>query len=283
MKDADAFGAHLCASRCSSVTGSPLRQTQWDGQMIGKILFAPLPPRAIGDPRLTGLHLRTLAAIALHDRMSCGRKYGQGCWAGNKTLAKECGCHYSNLFTAITELAKFGYIERRHHPLNKRQRVYRVIYNDTDREVIKPRHRLPMDKLSFAPPDQPICPEIENAQVNPGLNGDEYIPLKRENIPLKEEANSAEAVRFSDDEIDTVETDHSANGTVVSSDGANLGAQLSVLETALRNGKKIPDLEAWGDFLAQIYVNGDLHDPNVQLANDLLSEIEYRLRPSEPA
>ncbi|GAG18887.1 unnamed protein product, partial [marine sediment metagenome] len=53
----------------------------------GRVFFAALPARAIGDARLTGLHLKALGAIATHDRISGQRKKGQGCWAGNKRLA----------------------------------------------------------------------------------------------------------------------------------------------------------------------------------------------------
>jgi hypothetical protein len=70
---------------------------------VGKAAFAPLPARDIGDKRLSGLHFRVLAAIAMHDRMSGSRGKGQGCRAGNKTLATECGCDYSRLSATITD------------------------------------------------------------------------------------------------------------------------------------------------------------------------------------
>src|SRR5690349_1959535 len=98
------------------------------GGMTTKLCFAPLPARAIGDQRLTKLHFRVLGAIAFHDRMSDPRKAGQGCWASNRTLSSECGCNYTNLSTAISELAGWGYIKRDSRPLDKRRRIYRVIY-----------------------------------------------------------------------------------------------------------------------------------------------------------
>src|SRR5713226_4118079 len=105
-----------------------------------KPCFAPLPARAIGDPRLTGLHLRALAAIALHDRLSGPRKQGQGCWAGNDTLVQTCGCNYTNLSTAITDLVQWEYVKRAANPSNKRLRVYRVIYTEADHSVPKRNH-----------------------------------------------------------------------------------------------------------------------------------------------
>jgi hypothetical protein len=56
-----------------------------------RVFFAPLPPRAIRDGRLSGRHFRVLAAIALHDRMAGRRKRGAGCWASHRTLCDEVG------------------------------------------------------------------------------------------------------------------------------------------------------------------------------------------------
>src|SRR5688572_17029850 len=96
-----------------------------------KRYFSPVPMRAIGDQRLSGLLFRVLTCIASHDRMSEARG-GQGCWAGNETLAAECGCNYSNLSTAITELGRMGYVQREVHAIKKRMRIYRVIYTAED-------------------------------------------------------------------------------------------------------------------------------------------------------
>jgi hypothetical protein len=104
-----------------------------------KTFFAPLPLRAISDQRLSGLHFRVLAMVAFHDRMSARRKTGAGCWASHKTMCAEIGCNYTNLSTALTDLGKWGYLERHVHPLNKRLRVYNVNYDS-----------LPTDKQSGA-------------------------------------------------------------------------------------------------------------------------------------
>ena len=60
-------------------------------------VIVPLPPRVVGDRRLSALHFRVLAAIAMHDRMSHVRRAGQGCWATNQTLATEATCDYARL------------------------------------------------------------------------------------------------------------------------------------------------------------------------------------------
>jgi DNA-binding MarR family transcriptional regulator len=235
--------------------------------MSGKFLFAPYPPRAIGDQRLTCLHFRVLGAIALHDRMSSGRKYGQGCWAGNKTLAQECGCHYASLSTAITDLARWDYILRTHHPLNKRRKVYRVIYNEADRPVVQRRKSLPADKLSVASPNVVVCPDLDNPIQNQGLKRVEYIPLKREEKSEVEKAHVDERSLFT--------TEKAAHQIAPSVNG--VGAKLAAFELALRSGRKIHNLAACADFLADIYVSGDICDPNVQQAGELLSEIEQHL------
>lgn len=112
--------------------------------MSGKVMFAALPLRAIGDTRLSALELRILGCVAFHDRMSSARGKGQGAWASNETLAKRVQCHYTNLSSAVTKLAKLGYIQRDPHPLNKKLRVYRVIY---DGEIAGLADPLPDDKV----------------------------------------------------------------------------------------------------------------------------------------
>lgn len=93
--------------------------------------YAPYPLRALRDQRLTGLHLRVLGVIAAHDRLN---KNGQGCRAGNKRLAELSGCHLKSLSPALKALAELGYIEANTNPLNRRSRIYTVIYTDEDAE-----------------------------------------------------------------------------------------------------------------------------------------------------
>jgi DNA-binding MarR family transcriptional regulator len=110
-----------------------------------KPIFAPLPARAMVDMRLTERHLRTLAVVAAHDRFS---KNGVGCWASHERLAAMIGCDYSRLSTNLRELGEWGYIEKSPHPLNKRLRVYRVIYSASDGEVMKSvAAKVPADKV----------------------------------------------------------------------------------------------------------------------------------------
>jgi DNA-binding MarR family transcriptional regulator len=114
------------------------RSQDWKGAAMSKAkeAFAPVPMRALGDDRLTGTHLRALAAIAYRDRL--GRN-GQGCWASPQDLATVATVNTKNLITAISELVSWGYVSRATRPDDKRKRVYRVIYNDQDHHQAAPK------------------------------------------------------------------------------------------------------------------------------------------------
>lgn len=111
-------------------------------------LFAALPLRSLSDERLTALHLRALGIIAVHDRRSGPLKKGAGCWASHGTLCQEIGCNYNNLSSAISDLGKFGYVQRQKKPGDKRQRVYIVVYehdkssspiDELSAEIVRPK------------------------------------------------------------------------------------------------------------------------------------------------
>jgi hypothetical protein len=91
--------------------------------------------------------------------------------------------------------------------------------------------------------------------------GTKYIPPKREETLQRENLAAIEEKR-------AAETAPTANG---------VGEKLAALARALRSGRQIDELSAYADFAADIYVNGDPCDPNVQRADELLSEIEYLL------
>ena len=97
-----------------------------------KVYFAALPPRSICDHELSGLDLRVLACIAIHDRMSGPREQGAGCYVGNLALAEEIGCDSTNLSKSITKLVELDYITRERHPTYKRSIVLRVKYDEAD-------------------------------------------------------------------------------------------------------------------------------------------------------
>lgn len=89
--------------------------------------YCAVPVSAMSDARLSATDWRVLAVIAWHDRF--GRN-GIGCYARHEILSAETGVEYSSLSRSIARLVECGYISKTRHQLNKRLRVYRVMYND---------------------------------------------------------------------------------------------------------------------------------------------------------
>jgi DNA-binding MarR family transcriptional regulator len=207
-------------------------------------LWAPVPARAISDERLTLTHFRTLAAIALHDRMSGRRKTGQGCWASHKTLAQMCDVNYNNLSTAISELGRWGYITRQSHPLNKRQHVYRVIYETSpsdeqsvsnEPDVSSPTGEV-LDTQTLAKASasdrkstSTLRQEKTETQQDQLVGDVEYIPLKREKILQKQERYSVETASLRDVRL--------RNGK-----STNIGGFLAITERELQEGTPLDRL-----------------------------------------
>jgi len=96
--------------------------------------FAPLPARAMADEALAALDIRVLACLAAHDRFGAN---GIGCYASHLRLSGLVKCHLKSLSRSLRLLAELGYIEASQHPLNKRLRVYRVVYLPGDKAVMK--------------------------------------------------------------------------------------------------------------------------------------------------
>lgn len=158
--------------------------------------FAAVPVRAVCDDRLTASHWRLLAAIAWHDRL--GRS-NLGCFASTRTLAEEARVHYTNVARLAQDLQGSGYITTGRHPLNRRLRVYHLIYNEKKETVGEPTNNEPPDTAADM-----MFGELTN--YGPGIVGDEnpqahdskeeppakYIQLScSDNIVKKEEGNSA--------------------------------------------------------------------------------------------
>lgn len=97
-------------------------------------IFSPLPARAMADEALAALDIRVLAALAAHDRFGAN---GIGCYASHPRLASLVKCHLKSLSRSLRMLAEHGYIEASLHPLNRRLRVYRVVYLPADKEMMK--------------------------------------------------------------------------------------------------------------------------------------------------
>jgi hypothetical protein len=70
----------------------------------------------------------------VHDRFGAN---GIGCYASHLRLAGLVRCHLKSLSRSLRVLAELGYIETSQHPLNKRLRVYQVVYLADDLAVLK--------------------------------------------------------------------------------------------------------------------------------------------------
>ena len=91
--------------------------------------FAPLPLRALRDPRLGRLHLCTLGIVAAFDRLG---KNGSGCWASQNTIAEIAAVDKTRLSHSLSDLRDYGYISSEINPHRRWFRVHRVIYTDED-------------------------------------------------------------------------------------------------------------------------------------------------------
>lgn len=152
-----------------------------------KPVYAPIPARAIGDARFTGSHYAVLAAVAFHDRLSGARK-GQGCWASHDTLAAEANVHYNNLSGALSNLVEWGYLSREPHPMNRRLRVYRVVYNEADSSRIR-GERDETDssrnhKRHNAHRRNTVSPPMANEPENKGEVDVNILRIEPKDIPL---------------------------------------------------------------------------------------------------
>lgn len=97
-----------------------------------RLEFGALPVRAFGDRRLTASHFRLLGVIAYHDRFSAN---GIGCYVRHSKLAAEAVVDYTNVTKLAADLAGWGYIKVERNSLNRRLRVYRLIYNGNQATV----------------------------------------------------------------------------------------------------------------------------------------------------
>jgi hypothetical protein len=147
--------------------------------------FAAIPERAIGDARLNGSHWRALAAIALHDRLSARRKQGAGCYASNKTLSERSGLNYTNFSTIVRELGLWGYIVSTPHPINRRTRVYRVIYDEAGGADGLPTDKLSSDETpSNGLPTGKVLSQSDDAEAKPASSANDTLPTGEQSAEI---------------------------------------------------------------------------------------------------
>ena len=241
-----------------------------------KLAFAPIPIRAIGDKRLTTTHWRILAAIAFHDRISGPREKGAGCFASNKTLADKAQINYSNFSTAVNELGRWGYVEAAPHPLSKRTRVYRVLYEALPvGKQSAPLNSLPVGEQSgrnTTGEALPVGKKTADMVCPPNSQAHEIADFSYDNIFSETVIDSAKQ------EESSVETAPIKIGAGLQSDKyrRNVGAYLARLETSLKaNGETLDDDER--DYIEALADSFDRTDP---LHNQALRLIDLWSEPS---
>jgi DNA-binding MarR family transcriptional regulator len=256
-------------------------------------VYAPLPARAMVDMRLSERHLRTLAVVAAHDRLG---KNGIGCWASHQRLAEMVGCHYTRLSHNLRELGELGYIERVQHPLDKKLRVYKVLYTAEDAAVMKATAKAiarddscPNGQVS----DEPIVAQTGNSDggiVAQSGNPDADV-VAHQNQEVADSVQEPPHNIFRETgnrlretlERDSVETARSCEraprGEV--NEGVSLDARLAIIERRLKEMKRqpsvddVPILERFEEWLTSIADEHDSHtgDPAGGRALRLVEEI----------
>lgn len=214
--------------------------------MARKRDFSTVPVRIFNDPRPSALDLRTLACVSMHDGMSLKKGTGRGCYATFATLTAELGCDASNLSKSLRRLVDWGYLsEERQH--DRRRKSYRVIFDAEE---------------SWRNDQQSAGEIVGNGESgngeNPPLNGQHYSSLKGLNTLEREKLNSSEEARFA----------RCLPGKTAFED--NVGAQLSVLERALKSGTAINAVE-WYQYCGSVW-EVDEHRGRAQRLAEVLAE-----------
>lgn len=174
----------------------------------GKAQFAAIPIRAFSDTRLSALQFRVLGVIAWHDRMSSVTGKGQGAWASRMVMADRAACDQTSFSSAVTALAKFGYLSREQHHFDKRKTTYRVIYGEGDNG----RNTFSSENLNGFPDQNPSQTDTFSSEnLNPEIGSRDFQERKQnqsdvrdnifreteKDISLSDVRNSAEAARRS--------------------------------------------------------------------------------------
>ncbi|MEC5383621.1 helix-turn-helix domain-containing protein [Aurantimonas sp. C2-6-R+9] len=226
--------------------------------MKNNTVFIGLPPAAMADTRLSACDFRVLMAIASHDRL--GRN-GRGCFASVGTLAGEARCAIRAAERSISHLKICGYVKSSAREDDRRQRVYRVAYDEstTDKSVGETEgdHRQNRPK---SPPDFQ-----KTAHKNQMVGGGKHMKhIVSNGEPYAEEtASFLQNADFLDREI--------RRGS------QNLGGWLAQV------GRYIPHAsdDELGRMLKELEViveaHSDFSDPNAGWAERLLIEIGDRI------
>ncbi|UVK40735.1 helix-turn-helix domain-containing protein [Mesorhizobium sp. AR10] len=236
--------------------------------------YAAVPARAIGDKRLSAEDCRVLMVVAIHDRLGAN---GIGCYAGHPRLADLVGCHEKSLSRSLAWLRQCGYIEISNHPLNGRQRVYRVLYTEWDNDYFRSKP----EKGSKSATQKSGPKQVAELLPNTAWNGNSLVAGKvaSEDKNSKENQHVSSGNIFSETEIDPVKREiHPAEaarlprGSISDAvPGKSLGAMLGIIERKLQHGMN------GGEAKRQLaWIDRQLDSGNITLDTDYQRAIRLR-------
>lgn len=226
-----------------------------------KRIFSTVPARIFGDPRPSALDFRVLACVSMHDGMSLTKGTGRGCYATFATLTAEIGCDPGNLSRSLKRLVEWDYLFEERQ-IDRRRKTYRVIFGPV--ESCSNGQQSNVVEAADEPDEIVVLPESGNGR-NPPLDEQHYSSLK--GLDLSEEKlDSSEAARFAA---------RGSSGKVALED--NPGAQLAILERALKAGEKINTVE-WYRYVGSIWEMDEHRGRATRLAEelaDMMTEAEW--------
>lgn len=249
--------------------------------------------RLTRDQRLSALHLRVFNEISSHDRMSLLTGTGQGCWASLSTIAEAVGAHITSVSTAISELAKLGYLQITPMETDRRKRVYRVIYQEAQAadhfSVEKPSPAQSIgnsemnDLAGHLPGDNRsakiVCLEQARSPQKTAEICPQYIPLSGERYLAKpdkifrksEEKYSPEGARLA--------SRQALRGVA----NIDVAGNLAMFEREIVSNPERLDLARWREWLEQTAEEPDDSEPaTARRAERLLGRLEAHLEMLAP-
>ncbi|WP_214471089.1 helix-turn-helix domain-containing protein [Mesorhizobium sp. dw_380] len=217
-----------------------------------KETFSPVPCRVMGDKTLTREDLRVLIALAAHDRFGAN---GIGCYASHPRLAGLVGCHLKALSRSLSILAEKKYLTAKQHPLNRRLRVYSVVYTEFDALYLKAGIGSEPATYDDTKGSEPVTYHQPTGsstvtEIGPIGSGDFEKTEQDQSLPevniLGETYNRSRETIL----IDPVETASSTKapfekGARKAANTTSVGAMLAMVERSLKNGGDTSRLRYW--------------------------------------
>lgn len=245
--------------------------------------FAAIPARVMLDDRLTARHWRVFAVIGPFDQMS-GVKGGTCCTAANRKIAAAAGLTEQECSRMISDLVKWGYLERVPGARGNRPGL-RIVYDLAADEaaftmIVTGQNLVRIDKntLSAATTNTPESlseapqkPQSAQSVIVPKDTSEEKDNLERKDNP--------EGERYSDESARNAKTGIPESSEQLQSDIkaiAERGAQLAIYERAWKARPEMiaRDFEVWEGWLSNVEdAETDVDHNSAQRAGRLLNEL----------